>query len=406
MAILDIKGNKLMKMAIALLFVMSAHAKATIESQTTLEEKLYYSYQESILNQKRSLSGFTQYDQSIYVDALSDLVDEKTPEALNELRTVTAIHFQDVEKLRVEILKLKHQIINHLDQKFEEEILNALKMPSPNAKLIYTLATYEKLLLITGHDEMVSLAKASPLYENVNNEPTTLADSVIKDIFDNDVKYDGAKLFMFCRHYRNYPCLMLMRDKNGEIFRNEDGTTWTHLALASSKKGLPSSMPNGHTPTGVMRINGVMPVADLPVAYGKFRRMILNFVPKSQEENEIKKFLPESSLSEKWWVAGTVARDIDRRYLRIHGTGIMNWTPKATYYPFIQTSGCIAQRENTYKGVSYQDQRILLDSLMTASGLQATYENEPKIKALLYIVNIDEKLAPVTLEDLISKGVL
>ena len=75
------------------------------------------------------------------------------------------------------------------------------------------------------------------------------------------------------------------------------------------------------------------------------------------------------------------------------------------YYPFMRTAGCIAQRENTYDGVKYQDQRELLDAIMIAMNMETNFENEIKVKGILYLVEIDDKNAPVELEDLALRGI-
>jgi hypothetical protein len=94
-----------------------------------------------------------------------------------------------------------------------------------------------------------------------------------------------------------------------------------------------------------------------------------------------------------------------RNLLRIHGTGKINTDKQTPYYPFMRTSGCIAQRENTYDGLTYVDQRNLLDSIMKAMDLAATFENETNIKGILYLVELDDANAPVTLNDLALRGI-
>jgi hypothetical protein len=154
-----------------------------------------------------------------------------------------------------------------------------------------------------------------------------------------------------------------------------------------------------------MTIDSVMPVADQQISFGKFRRMILNFIPKSKNETLLRSLLPESSISEDWWKAGVTARDIGRNLLRIHGTGKINPDPSVPYFPFMRTSGCISQRENTYDGITYKDQRDLLDAIMKAMDNQPVFENEPKIKGLLYIVEIDDTDEIVTPEALRGFGI-
>lgn len=198
---------------------------------------------------------------------------------------------------------------------------------------------------------------------------------------------------------------MVMRNIHGEVVRNADGTIWTHASLASSAKGLPSYTRNGNTPAGIMTIDSVMPVADQQLSFGKFRRMMLNFIPKSKNEVLLKSLMPTSSHDQEWWKTTITARDMGRNLFRIHGTGKINQDPTTPYYPFMRTSGCIAQRENTYNGVTYKDQRDLLDAIMVAMDLQPTYENELKVKGILYLVEIDDKNEAVSAEDLALRGI-
>jgi hypothetical protein len=91
--------------------------------------------------------------------------------------------------------------------------------------------------------------------------------------------------------------------------------------------------------------------------------------------------------------------------LRIHGTGKINEDPASPYYPLMPTMGCISQRENSYGEVEYKDQRQILDTLMIASGLDPVFENEEKLLGLLYVIDIDDQQAPVTIETLRTKGI-
>jgi len=198
---------------------------------------------------------------------------------------------------------------------------------------------------------------------------------------------------------------MVMKNVHGEVVRDEDGIIWSHKSLASSARGLPSYTRNGNTPTGILTIDSVMPVADQQMSFGKFRRMILNFIPKSKNESLMKSLLPSSSHNQDWWKSSVTARDIGRNLFRIHGTGKLNQDPTVPYYPFMRTAGCIAQRENSYDGITYKDQRELLDAIMVAMNMEPNYENEIKVKGILYLVEIDDKNAPVELEDLAFRGI-
>lgn len=390
------------------------------KSHDVVEETLYHDFQKSILegqDKSNSLVGFSSFDQSLFVDALWDMADENSPEALAFLENEIPLHYDLVQKLRLGILRIKYNRANVLPEDVSAEISSALKSPQVDLKIVYLIAAYESELMKTGHKSMIELARKHGSYYDIIDDADRVKDITTDEVADlfnmtpdvttymNGEYVKSVKIFMFCRNNRLFPCLMVMKNVHGEAVRLENGTLWSNPSLASSARGLPSYQRNGNTPEGVLTIDSVMPSADQQTSYGKFRRMILNFVPKSKNESLIKSLLPASSHESEWWRNGVVSRDIGRNLLRIHGTGKINLDPTTPYFPFMRTSGCIAQKENTYDGVTFQNQRNLLDSVMKAMDMAPTYANEPNIKGLLYIIEIDDKNAAVELEDLALRGI-
>ncbi|MBH48103.1 MAG: hypothetical protein CME71_08025 [Halobacteriovorax sp.] len=213
-----------------------------------------------------------------------------------------------------------------------------------------------------------------------------------------DGKYaDGIRLYMFCRSDRNYPCMMVMKDKWGMPVE-ENGKIWTQPAMAASSRGIPYNITNGNTPAGVHLINAVMPEANRQDAFGKFRRIILNFVPASENEDLTKALLHESAHDLPFWRQANVARDVGRDLLRIHGTGRINGDPTSAHYPFRKTSGCVSKREGTYPEATYIDQRKMLDTMMGALDLEPEYSNETNIKGIFTIVDLNDEKAAVSAE--------
>jgi hypothetical protein len=312
---------------------------------------------------------------------------------------------------------MKFHEVKVMDQTLVAELLNELRKPEVEKRLIYIIAAHEKILLNANQNAIVELAKLDTSYTDIqqdNESERELQAEIVSDLYFNNPDVTtymegeyikSVKIFMFCRINRLYPCLMLMKDINGKEIRNADSTLWSHPVLASAKTGLPSYQRNGNTPAGIFTIDSVMPTADQQISYGKFRRMMLNFVPKSKDEVLLKSLMPKSSWTSDWWSASPVARDIGRNLFRIHGTGKINPDSNAPYYPFVRTSGCIANRENTYDGVTYNSQRDLLDVVMKAMEMEPKFENEPKIKGILYIVEIEDNNTPVTIEDLKEFGI-
>lgn len=405
-----------MRIMIPVLFLISFAAFA---ENSFLEEQIYNHYKTNLhkkSEKSRSIVPITSYEQKLFVDSIEDSLVEGTLSS-DVLDNVNAVTFKLVEKFRLELIKLQYKETTSLASDVVAELISELQKPEVETRLIYIIAVHEKLILEAGATEIIDLAKKNENYREISRDAETedeLLAEMITDLYFNtpDVTnymegeyLNSVRIFMFCRQNRLYPCLMVMKDIKGNPVRSEDGTLWSNPALASAVTGLPSYERNGNTPAGIFTIDSVMPYADQQLSYGKFRRMMLNFVPKSNDEVLLKSLLPKSSWDADWWKVSTVARDIGRNLFRIHGSGRINNDPNTPYFPFNRTHGCIAQRENTYNGMTYKDQRNLLDRIMKAMDMTPKYENEPKIKGILYIVEIEDKSEAVSLEDLKNFGI-
>lgn len=228
--------------------------------------------------------------------------------------------------------------------------------------------------------------------------------ALARDLVSDNSSSDRLRLFLICRNDRIYPCIFVARDQSGNLLL-KNNKIWSQPALAFSRHNKFFDEFNGNTPSGVYTIDGVMPYADRPVAFGQYRRLILNFIPESAGEELTLGLLPNSSESANWWHEAVIARDMGRNSFRIHGTGTEAPVGEP-YYPFFGTSGCIAKRENTYDGIAYRDQRLLLDELMLALGLKPTFENEVNIKAYLYVININNEQKAVGFDDLVKLKII
>ncbi|MCB0407085.1 MAG: hypothetical protein KDD34_02710, partial [Bdellovibrionales bacterium] len=223
--------------------------------------------------------------------------------------------------------------------------------------------------------------------------------------YANGKFYKKPKIFQFCRTNREYTCLMVIKNKDDQWVKTSQGKVWSQQKLSLSRYGKNYNERNGSTPSGVYTINGVMPYADNQPVYGRYRRLIIQFIPSSSSENLTKSLIPPSNHSANWWKEAVVARDMGRDLFRIHGTLRRNEDKSSTYYPFYPTAGCVATKEGLYDSVDYIDQRPLLDTLMTENELQPIYSNEPNILALFYVININGENRPVSLQDLEPYGI-
>jgi len=392
------------------LFSFFANAQFTADQ----EELTYQRYLTSIqTNDTKFFFALTSPEQKLLVDALWDAQDDLQLDVKNALDSVVIEDFNLYEQLRLAVIA--HRSGERRDW---SELAQQISMGLLSDKELAVLVASLKLELFDMKlDALVEQALATFPEETrwvaASERPVGDQTAVALDLWDhatdlsrhNNGNYAGGiKIYMFCRSNRIHPCLMAVRDQsNAAVYYN--GELWTQPSLASSARGLPSYQRNGNTPAGVLTIDGVMPAADQQISFGKFRRLILNFIPGGNSERNTRSLLPVTSLDSDWWKPANVARDVGRNLLRIHGTGKLNADPASAWFPFMRTSGCIAQRENSYDGITYRDQRDLLNVLMAAQGLDVNFANEAKIKGMLFLIEIDDQNRAVTPTDLANIGI-
>lgn len=401
--------NLLLVLSIVVLFKMDSYAKSEAASFAQFfQEQKYEAVKSHFLNSKSNKINFFNADLAdITFDVLWDLNNEG-------IKSNLSITNGELEKLslsqKIKFMALNRATTFQADAQFlESKILESLAANEAEESDYIYIASYKNFL----PKSILKLAKE--LSEEVVSKTLTIINDdsfitkeEIKELFDhnqplamngNRIYNDKLKVFVFCRRQRVYPCRMLIKDNKGELVKDENGEIFNMPILAKSSRDLPSNIRNGQTPQGVHTIDSVMPEANAQQFYGKYRRVILNFVSNSDNEELTKDFLPDSQHDKLWWRKASVARDVNREFLRIHGTGGTSQADRP-YYPHVPTSGCMSTREGTYNEVEYHDQRIVLDALMRANDLDQNYENETKIKGHLILLEINNDKAPVELEDL------
>ncbi len=385
------------------------------------EERIYRQYTARALSDDKAwLVAWSPMEAKLMVDALWDIQEEgPVPPHFNEvLERLAEEQLPLSERLRVAVLRHRQGLPAPVPADLAGELLAALSDRSEGEAIAYHILGHRADLRRMGLQHVVTAAaRQHPrVHKEVLSAERPVGDqsALARDLWNHTPALstwrggsfaEGVRLYMFCRTNRLHPCLMVLRDRRHDPVRLRNGKLWSQPALASSANDIPSSQRNGNTPAGILTMESVMPEADEQVSFGKFRRVILDFVPKSRGEALQKAILPASSRNDDWWRPGVVARNIGRNLLRIHGTGKINPAPEAPWFPFMRTSGCVAKRENTYDGKEYKDQRELLDTLMEALALTPAYENETAIRGVFFIMDINDDAKPVTLADLAAAGI-
>jgi len=379
------------------------------QSPAVIEERIYRDYQKRLLSPTppRMRKAPSARLARISLDAIEDLLATGLQLPLDQIippKTAGALPPRE----QVRLLRLQGKV-RKVTAAEERALVENISGAAPSPSILYELlrlspsfASAEAAGLVNRMRD--ALPAEAALYNRLRSRafvPPSAEE--VKAIFTRDA--GKPALYMFCRHNRNFKCLLALRDKDGRPVRT-GSSLWTQPSLGLSSRGLPFNERGGYTPQGVHVVNGVMPEANLPLLYGKYRRMILEFVSPSPGEAEHKKLLPEISYGSSWWKEAVIARDMGRTELRIHGTGERSADAAKPYYPFVPTIGCVAQRELKYGDITHNDQRLLLDRLMSAGGLSPIFANEVLIQALLYVVELDDRSGAVGLADLARVGIL
>ncbi|MAW07046.1 MAG: hypothetical protein CME61_02060 [Halobacteriovoraceae bacterium] len=295
--------------------------------------------------------------------------------------------------IKESIQKILLTLINN--KEVEEDLLNLITWLYPKIKN-FKEAPLRDAWRDTYQEQMLSIQQLMT--------PAFASKEEVRETFNYEGRlpqgYDNKlRLFLLCRRNRNYHCLMVGKDKDNRPIRVDESIVWSHPALAMSSRGLPSNVVNGQTPQGVHTIDSVMPEANRQISFGKFRRVILNWVEGTFEDRYEENFLPQITHKSNWWRRASLSKKVGRKDLRIHGTGRINNDPLSTHFPFRKSAGCITQREGIYGDIDYIDQRLLLDKLIESLGLEVNYANEEQIKGVLYVIELDDKQEHVTMQE-------
>lgn len=168
----------------------------------------------------------------------------------------------------------------------------------------------------------------------------------LEELLEWTIAPDQLHLYVLCPSDRGELCQTVLKDRQGNVVREEDGQLWSvPLGLRSLHSGLSWNFTRGETPQGIYRIEGTIPQPDTDYfrPYGQFALVQL-FVPHEPGVNAFLPEQPESKLSQEPapWTGGLAAYQTllpptwrsylpiqqtywagkaGRNYFRIHGTG-------------------------------------------------------------------------------------
>ncbi len=336
--------------------------------------------------------GLTRSDAKYLVDALWDLVAEdqtrvRTSEALKRWEAIDASAFEAPERIRLLLLGLKLQARAAQIGKVRNLVRTSLSGTLDRRALVI-IFNHAQALRDGGLDAEITEVELRnreflETYQSITGARTSEAALEDPASILQSTRSAGTVVFVACRPDRALPCLLKVRQKNSKFVRS--GGQAFHLpVLAFSRLKLPFHHENGETPAGVYFVDGVMPVADKQLEFGRNRRLILNFA----DEAAVRTILPATELEKHWWRETLLAKTLGRSNLRAHGTGVTNTDPSSTHPQLVPSVGCLKLREGSYPERTFDDQRVFLDVLMRAQGLPLKSTNETHIRATLVIFHV------------------
>lgn len=229
---------------------------------------------------------------------------------------------------------------------------------------------------------------------------------VLREILNKDFLPGQIVMYSIQRKDRDYPGMVLIRNANGDFIKDSLGNIFNVPQLARSITNLPGYLRNGNTPQGIFKMYG------FGVSMSSFIGPTANIQMGMPVELSLQKFFNDSSISDTTWTMDWYQKLIPnklRNYLPLyesynagligrteiiaHGTTI---DPKyylgKSYYPLTPTQGCLCTKEIWNGKRLESDQQKLVNGLLKAGGANG----------YCVVIELDDKHAPVTINDVIS----
>lgn len=248
----------------------------------------------------------------------------------------------------------------------------------------------------------------NPLVKSKWTIPEHDKTAALQEISNKTFLPGNVVLFSFQRKNRNYPGLVVVRDKEGHFITNDSGNIIALPQLARSVSNLPFYLTNGNTPQGIFRmfdfgvsksmaigpttnIQLMMPLETSPQFFLK-DSTILDTV---WTEALYQKLLPESWKKYLPALETYYASKAGRTEIIAHGTTVdPEYYKGKSYYPHTPTQGCLCTKEiwsSTDGSRIISDQQKLVDAVQKAGGPDG----------YVVVIEIDNQQKPVSLNDIL-----
>ncbi len=235
---------------------------------------------------------------------------------------------------------------------------------------------------------------------------TTLTlNKVLPEIFSANFLAHQEVMYSIQRKNRDYPGMVIIRNADGNFVTDSTGKIFTVGQLARSITNLPGYLTNGNTPQGIFKMYG------FKVSMGNFIGPTANVQMGMPVELTLQKFFNNDAISDTTWTIdyykhllppklqdylplyeSYYAGLAGRSEIIAHGTTIdPSYYLGKPYYPLTPTEGCLCTKEIWNGKRIESDQQKLVNGLLKAGGANG----------YCVVIEIDDKNAPVTLNDVL-----
>jgi hypothetical protein len=238
-----------------------------------------------------------------------------------------------------------------------------------------------------------------------NPSPPFIQNKFFTDILHKKFLPGQIIMYSFQRKDRNYPGLVVIRNREGNLIKDSAGIIFNVPQLARSISNLPGYLTNGNTPQGIYRMNG------FDVSTSIFIGPSPNIQLSMPGETSLKKYFNDSTIQDTAWTKeyyATLLPHTLRNYVPLyqvyyagiagrteiisHGTTINpEYYKGKPYYPHTPTQGCLSTKEIWDGKRLESNQTKLINALLKAGGAEG----------YCIVVELDNKKAPVTIDEIL-----
>ena len=265
-----------------------------------------------------------------------------------------------------------------------------------------------KKLLIKKNKDAPDDAILKSLSFRLENKITQPAYKILPTIFSKNFHSGNAVMYSIQRKDRNYPGIVLIRNKEGKFIRDSTGNIFNVHQLARSITNLPGYLTNGNTPQGIFRMYG------FGISSSSFIGPTTNIQLTMPAETSLQLFMKDSTITDTAWTiewykkllpaslknyaslfGSWYAGKAGRTEIISHGTTVdPDYYKGRTYYPLTPTQGCLCTKE-FWSGLNgsrvYSDQQKLVNAIQQAGGADG----------YCVVIELDDKKQPVNINEVL-----